>query len=188
MASNQLSSFAHALLASCVIATVGCGKAAGIAPAGSSPSQSKSGAASEEATAAHKVDKCVDDVLKIKSGQAGPRPPFNENMIKDALKYKLIDPFSARYEISKPRRGIFDCGKSGKSEAHWMVPVLVNAKNRLGGYTGWTQYLFIWGPIKGTNQWSPDLFEFRAEMAVIFDKTEADVAKKKILQSIVWVD
>jgi len=55
----------------------------------------------------------------------------------------LIDPFSAHYQYSAPYKAWLKAGLiqgGGVAWEGWAVDVAVNAKNRMGGYTGWQPY------------------------------------------------
>lgn len=139
---------------------------------------------------AEETRKCTEVVERVKKGELGPQPRFSESTVRNALKYKLIDPFSAQYEISNPRRGVLGCGITTDPKAYWLAPVLVNAKNKLGAYTGWHQYIFTWKEGKKGHEWDPNWFDF---MVTVYSLRRgpglsSEEAKEKSLQSVVWVD
>ena len=69
--------------------------------------------------------------------QAGEYPANYEALVKDYLKYKLFDPFSAQYIFKEP--SIRPCQNRGA----WIGTVMINAKNRMGAYTGFKQNWYI---------------------------------------------
>lgn len=62
----------------------------------------------------------------------GPRPDNYEEIVKAYYAEKLLDPYSAQYEFDYLRRGYLRMG----GHFGWVVCGTVNAKNRIGGYTG----------------------------------------------------
>lgn len=65
----------------------------------------------------------------------GPDPVDQQSIIKRYYEYRLKDPASAQYrDWSKPVKYWF--GTRGTSTFGYLVCVAVNAKNSLGGYTG----------------------------------------------------
>lgn len=70
--------------------------------------------------------------------QAGPPPENYRAMVAQHLRTSLFDPYSVRdAAISSPRV------HNSISGAKWNVCFRGNAKNRLGGYTGMRQTLFV---------------------------------------------
>ena len=134
------------------------------------------------------IEACAKEVALIKAGKLGPKPPFTEEVIKNDLKYKLIDPFSAQYDIGKPRRGAVLCGPGSDPDGYWMVPVLVNAKNKLGAYAGWKTYIYNWTNVGGKLKWSPEWFEFTVKIRGMVYRLEEEEAQAKVMRSIIWVD
>jgi hypothetical protein len=136
-----------------------------------------------------KMQKCAELVASVKKGRLGPQPRFSESMVKNALKYKLVDPFTAQYEISKPRRGVLGCGVTASPEAYWMVSVLVNAKNKFGAYAGWHKYVFTWTKGAKGMEWNPDWFDYMVTVySLRWSKLGSEEAKERASQSLVWVD
>ena len=78
---------------------------------------------------------------EINSAYYGPRPTNYEKQIKNWYSKTLFDQYSAHFEIGSPQKGWG--GRTGGLVVErnimyfWVVPVRINAKNRLGGYTGW---------------------------------------------------
>src|SRR5437763_16121901 len=65
----------------------------------------------------------------------GPYPAKYKGIVRQWLNKQLIDPDSARIEwIGEPKPA--DLGKSGEHLYGYLVNLPVNARNRLGGYTG----------------------------------------------------
>lgn len=78
----------------------------------------------------------------------GPTPTDVEAQIKTEMELSLFDPDSAKYYLEEPVRAACHSVGNMKGEmkfksAFWVVPFEVNAKNRLGGYVGRTQYYAI---------------------------------------------
>lgn len=74
----------------------------------------------------------------------GPVPSDYEEKIKAEFDTRLIDPESARYEFGKPVKAYDNNIFSG--EIDWIgyaVEITLNAKNRLGGYTGRSAYTIL---------------------------------------------
>lgn len=71
-------------------------------------------------------------------------PPTNiEAAVKAHFNDILFDPFTAHYEIGTPYKAYLRAGLiqgGGIAWQGWAVDVRVNAKNRMGGYVGWTLY------------------------------------------------
>lgn len=84
---------------------------------------------------------CASGFQKITASQITDKEPTNyEIKAKEYYKFKLFDYESARFEIGKPFKAYLNEGFAygGKVEwSGWAVRVKVNAKNRLGGYTGY---------------------------------------------------
>lgn len=82
--------------------------------------------------------------LQIATADYGEAPTNIEEPIKAHFSDTLYDPFSAHYRFGAPYKGWYYASvPTGSSEVRfgWNVDVQVNAKNRLGGYTGWTRYV-----------------------------------------------
>ncbi len=71
---------------------------------------------------------------------------------------KLIDSESARYKF--PKQPVLQSGLGGKQ---YTVPFAVNAKNRLGGYTGFKPYraFFINGEVQRASESPFDAINLR---------------------------
>ena len=85
-------------------------------------------------------------VPSTKSSDAGPYPSNYYMLVKNWMGGALFDPYSVRdLEITLPTKGALWHGLlSGGSLPAWTICVSLNAKNRLGAYTGWsTIVLFI---------------------------------------------
>ena len=83
---------------------------------------------------------------QLSSADYGPPPPENyREMIKSEFDLKLIDGASARYKFYDPDQGYTsDAPMYGtKLTFGWHVCGIVNAKNRMGGYTGWSPFYVI---------------------------------------------
>jgi len=70
--------------------------------------------------------------------EIGPQPTFTDAvaMTEQAIRTRLIDPESARIEWPYGFAGGSLKAMLGKRRAGWFTCGLVNAKNRMGGYTG----------------------------------------------------
>lgn len=82
-----------------------------------------------------------DDMLTLQQ-EAGTFPQNYEELVKNYFYYKLYDPFSAQYEfmgepVLTQRYSIFT-----GSHGVWSGNVRINAKNKLGGYTGFKIYQY----------------------------------------------
>jgi len=65
--------------------------------------------------------------------------------IKKYFEDSLIDPFSAHIKIGEPQQYSYRDSliEGRKVHAGYAVPARVNAKNRMGGYVGWKDYIFL---------------------------------------------
>jgi hypothetical protein len=87
------------------------------------------------------------------SGSAGPVPKAVVSVLRKHMQTAFLDPESARYRVtSGPTKHALASGVVG-----YRVCVAINAKNRLGGYTGEQPYMFL---LKG----DAVIFDARAEM------------------------
>ncbi len=91
----------------------------------------------------------VPSAEDVKDQDHGPVPVAYESKVKDALELSLKDPRSAEFKFLAPyksflhRQGIL-VDKSQRGTVYgWSVPVLVNAKNSYGGFTGFERYTFV---------------------------------------------
>lgn len=67
----------------------------------------------------------------------GPYPMDYQQRIQAHFSTILLDPYSAMYHFQEPFKA-----RDGKGYG-WKVVVEVNAKNRMGGYTGRERYYFM---------------------------------------------
>lgn len=67
---------------------------------------------------------------ELGKGDFGPFPYDYRLMIQEHLSTRLLDPLSAMYYFSKPRKA-----RDGKRYG-WLVKMEVNSRNRMGGYVG----------------------------------------------------
>ena len=68
---------------------------------------------------------------------AGEQPDNYQDILKSMWNDRLIDPYSAKYEFGNPEHGwIKNRSTSHQIRGAWIVIYSVNAKNKLGGYTG----------------------------------------------------
>lgn len=84
---------------------------------------------------------------KIASADYGTPPPANaEQIIKRHFDLKLVDGGSARYRIGAPAKSYLkESPLFGTHETFgYRQCGLVNAKNRMGGYTGYSPFAVFW--------------------------------------------
>ena len=69
----------------------------------------------------------------------------HEKVIKEHFENVLFDPYSAHYNIEAPQKYWYKESPllGNKIYAGYMVFAKVNAKNRMGGYTGMKEYGFL---------------------------------------------
>lgn len=91
------------------------------------------------------VAACAQAVEPRNASTLGARPSDPEAAIRSYMELRLIDPRSAMYrKVGGPVPGhakppLID----GGARVHgWSYCYLVNARNRLGGYTGWQPWHF----------------------------------------------
>ncbi len=81
---------------------------------------------------------------EMASWNYGPYPDNYEQIIKNAMITRLVDPYSAQYHFDGPPVQRYMAKPFGMgTEYGWGGIVLVNAKNRMGGYVGATPYAYI---------------------------------------------
>lgn len=83
---------------------------------------------------------------EIAAADYGPPPPAEyQQIIKDRFAQTLIDPTSPLYTFDEPRRSyVLEAPMYGRPRMFgWRVCGTVNAKNRMGGYTGKDQFLAL---------------------------------------------
>lgn len=84
---------------------------------------------------------------QISAANYGELPADYQEQIKNHFNATLKDPYSAKYEFLPAFKGYSQDGQwspsGGKVSFGWVSPVLVNAKNSYGGYTGNQKYVFI---------------------------------------------
>lgn len=74
----------------------------------------------------------------------GPYPSNYEEIVKDSMLTILFDPYSAQYHFqSSPSQRWFARPFGQPTEYGWGGIVLVNAKNRMGGYVGAKPYAYL---------------------------------------------
>lgn len=76
---------------------------------------------------------------QIISANYGDLPADYKDQIVKYVSSKLLDPYSAKIEIGKPYKAFSQNNKAagGLVRYGWAVPVMTNAKNAYGGYTGY---------------------------------------------------
>lgn len=70
---------------------------------------------------------------QLTSADYGPPPSSPEKLIHAVVGPRLIDPNSATYTLSEPKKGTYNMG--GRVYG-WRVCGTINSKNRFGGYAG----------------------------------------------------
>jgi len=73
----------------------------------------------------------------------GTYPSDYEELAKERITDKLIDPESARFRFGEPVKAYVNNGLIYGGNVvftGYVVPVMVNAKNRMGGYTGFDEW------------------------------------------------
>lgn len=84
---------------------------------------------------------------QISAASYGELPKDYQEQIKNHFNATLKDPYSAQYKFLPTFKGYSQDGpwsqSGGKVTFGWVSPVLVNAKNSYGGYTGDQKYVFI---------------------------------------------
>ncbi len=79
---------------------------------------------------------------QISATDVGPVPGDAEHAkIAAALDLLLKDPRSAEFKWGTPHKDALRT--SGRIDAGWEIPVMINAKNGMGGYTGFKQWSFF---------------------------------------------
>lgn len=90
---------------------------------------------------------CATSFQKPTAGTGyGAYPSNYQELIKGYMETSLIDPESARYRFGTPRRAYANQGLLYGGKVAWTgyaIPFFVNAKNRLGGYTGGSEYVAL---------------------------------------------
>lgn len=84
---------------------------------------------------------------EISTANYGELPKNYKEQITNSLSSRLKDPYTAQFTFLPPFKGYSQDGpwspSGGKSYFGWVAPVLVNAKNSYGGYTGNQKYVFM---------------------------------------------
>jgi hypothetical protein len=84
----------------------------------------------------------AEEVRYLSTGP-GPLPNNYQEIVVAYMEEVLIDPDSARYSGWKgPNHGTAQ-DLFGRNVIGWLVCADINAKNRMGGYTGRQQYFFL---------------------------------------------
>ena len=95
---------------------------------------------------------------EINSANYGPKPTTDKMVlaVKNYMATKLIDPYSAVYECSEPRKSRVLAGAGSEGNVNfnqiyygYLSTCIINAKNRFGGYAGHKEYLFMIHPQNG---------------------------------------
>lgn len=84
---------------------------------------------------------------RVAAANYGPPPPANyEALVRAKLSRSLLDPYSAVFEFTGPPRKSYttsDYRISFPETFGWAVCGTLNAKNRMGAYTGATPFLIM---------------------------------------------
>lgn len=82
---------------------------------------------------------------QIESASYGELPADYKEQVVKFVSSKLLDPYSAKIEIGAPYKAYSQNNISGGGLVRygWAVPVMTNAKNSYGGYTGYQPSRFI---------------------------------------------
>lgn len=82
---------------------------------------------------------------RLTLADAGPAPPDYRAAINEALRYRLRDYESARIEYPMPPRPVvFGQTALNVGGAGWELCPMVNARNAMGGYTGYRPVFILW--------------------------------------------
>lgn len=89
--------------------------------------------------------------VEVRSADYGERPTVGQTLalVQEYMSPRLIDPYSARYECQPPTK-VWITGSyfhnvnfGGRVTYGYVALCSINAKNRLGGYTGAKSYPFV---------------------------------------------
>lgn len=81
---------------------------------------------------------------QIARADYGTLSPSYQRIIEESMYGVLFDPYSAHYRyFGEPVKGCAIVSVGGDPVFGYMVTVGINAKNRLGGYTGEDTYTFL---------------------------------------------
>lgn len=80
---------------------------------------------------------------QVSAATFDPVPADIEARIKAQYGVMLKDPYSAQYQFGVARKAYIQVGSS-KKVFGYIIPVIVNARNSYGGYTGGQLYHWAW--------------------------------------------
>lgn len=84
---------------------------------------------------------------QIESADYGKLPDNYKEQIQGAMSVTLKEPYSAQYSFLEPFKAYSQDGpwspSKGAVNYGWAIPVMVNAKNSYGGYTGAKRYVYM---------------------------------------------
>jgi hypothetical protein len=88
---------------------------------------------------------CAVPQAELADADYGTYPTNYESRIRNYFEMSLIDPESARYRFGEPYKGAVYKGlvNGGGWQFGYGVDCTVNAKNRMGGYTGQQPHTFF---------------------------------------------
>jgi TPR repeat protein len=134
---------------------------------------------------------CTTNPVNTTKADYGVYPTNYVEIVKNHLRDKLFDPFSARYRMSKPYKAYTRYAPiMGGSTAQYgyVVDVAVNAKNKLGAYVGEQRFrLFIkngltTGTVK-TNTWFSEPW-FKSEFSnPLSEISQSETANEKPIET-----
>lgn len=82
----------------------------------------------------------TDSSVKPNENNFGIKPSITEKDVHVLYELELIDPVSAIYKLGDVKKGFLTSGFTGSGDIIWQgyySKILINSKNRLGGYVGW---------------------------------------------------
>ena len=74
----------------------------------------------------------------------GEFPNDYKKLVQDYMQTRLIDPYSAHYRYTlEPQKYVLEAATKEETIFCYYVYVYINAKNKMGGYTGEKSYFFF---------------------------------------------
>ena len=76
---------------------------------------------------------------QLKVASYGELPKDYKQQVEKYISARLLDPYSAKIEVGKPYKAYSQNNTAGGGLIRygWAIPVMTNAKNAYGGYTGY---------------------------------------------------
>lgn len=88
------------------------------------------------------------DPLQVQLADYGTLPDNYKHSIASHFYFRLKDPYSAHYKFLEPYKGyswVTDVPADKEQLMFgWIIPVIVNAKNEFGAYSGATRFMIIY--------------------------------------------